>query len=165
MKEKSVVFPAPFGPTRPMRSWRFTCSDTSANNVRPPNALLNPQIVSIRSAGCCAGAREAASSIPMEVFLRAHLESTTKLRRKRAPVAELESSANPQPGKAALRSARFPACGFGRLASRQLVVLSRCAREDADNLRNPSSQRLVRRILLDSDRFQFYQQSATAMKR
>src|SRR5438874_11867008 len=71
MKEKSVVFPAPFGPARPMRSWRFTCSDTSANNVRPPNALLSPQIVSIRSAGCCAGAREAASSIPMEVFLRA----------------------------------------------------------------------------------------------
>ena len=51
------------------------------------------------------------------------LESTTKFRRKRAPVAELESSANPQPGKAALRSARFPACGFWRLSSRQRVVL------------------------------------------
>ena len=38
-----------------------------------------------------------------------------------------ESSANPQPGKAALRSARFPACGFWRLSSRQVVVLSRCA--------------------------------------
>ena len=57
----------------------------------------------------------------------AHLGSTTKVRRKRAPVAELESFANPQPGKAALRSARFPACGFWRLSNRQLVVLSRCA--------------------------------------
>ncbi len=56
-----------------------------------------------------------------------HLGSTTKVRGKRAPVAELESSANPQPGKAALRSARFPACGFWRLSSRQMVVLSRCA--------------------------------------
>src|SRR5437867_8429195 len=56
---------------------------------------------------------------------RAHLETTTKVRRKRAPVAELESSANPQPGKAALRSARFPACGFWRLSSRQMVGLSR----------------------------------------
>ena len=54
----------------------------------------------------------------------AHLESTTKFRRKRAPVAELESSANPQPGKAALPSARFPACGFWRLSSRQMVLLS-----------------------------------------
>src|SRR2546430_15030608 len=57
-------------------------------------------------------------------FTRAHLEITTKVRRKRAPVAELESSANPQPGKAALRSARFPACGFWPLSSRQMVVLS-----------------------------------------
>src|SRR5438128_9109494 len=54
----------------------------------------------------------------------AHIESTTKFRRKRAPVAELESSANPQPGKAALPSARFPACGFWRLSSRQMVLLS-----------------------------------------
>src|SRR5205814_4758750 len=51
----------------------------------------------------------------------------SKVRRERAPIAELESSANPQPGKAALRSARFPACGFWRLSSRQVVVLSRCA--------------------------------------
>src|SRR5438477_2123984 len=36
--------------------------------------------------------------------------------RERLPVAELESSANPKPGKAALRSARFPACGFWRLS-------------------------------------------------
>src|SRR5437660_5382847 len=55
---------------------------------------------------------------------RAHLGSTTKVRRKRAPVAELESCANPQLGKAALRSARFPACGFWGLSSRQMVVLS-----------------------------------------
>src|SRR5438309_2089736 len=53
MREKSVVFPAPFGPTSPMRSWRFTCNDTSANNVRPPNALVNPLMVSIRNAGWC----------------------------------------------------------------------------------------------------------------
>src|SRR6266536_2339060 len=38
------------------------------------------------------------------------------------------SSAKPRPGKAALRSARFPACGFRRLSSRQIVVRSRCAR-------------------------------------
>src|SRR5205814_2607409 len=57
----------------------------------------------------------------------AHLDTPTKVRRERASVAELESSANPQPGKAALRSARFPACGFWRLSSRQMVVLSRCA--------------------------------------
>src|SRR5437667_12352869 len=60
------------------------------------------------------------------------IDTTTKIRRKRAPVAELESSANPQPGKAALRSARFPACGFWRLSSRQMVVLSRCARVAGD---------------------------------
>src|SRR5947207_8060597 len=57
----------------------------------------------------------------------AHLDTPTKVRPKRAPFAELESSANPQPGKAALRSARFLACGFWRLSSRQMVVLSRCA--------------------------------------
>src|SRR5205823_3458905 len=61
---------------------------------------------------------------------RAHLDTPSKVRCKRAPVAELESSANPQPGKAALRSARFPACGFWRLSSRQLVVLSRCAQPE-----------------------------------
>src|SRR5439155_7583015 len=44
------------------------------------------------------------------------LETTTKLRRKGAPLAELESTANPQPGEAALGSARFPACGFWRLS-------------------------------------------------
>src|SRR5438034_6659500 len=66
----------------------------------------------------------------------AHLDTPTKVRPKRAPVAELESSANPQPGKAALRSARFPACGFWRLSSLQMVVLSRCAHdgESADSL-------------------------------
>src|SRR5204862_5635649 len=55
---------------------------------------------------------------------RAHRESITRLHRKRAPVAELESSADPQPGKAALRGARFPACGFWRLSSRQIATLS-----------------------------------------
>jgi hypothetical protein len=62
----------------------------------------------------------------------AHLEITTKIRRLCAPVTELESSANPQPGKAALRSARFPACGFWRLSSRQLVRVSRCAQLPVD---------------------------------
>src|SRR5438876_2896968 len=74
---------------------------------------------------------------------RAHLGSTTKVRRKRAPVAELESSANPQPGKAALRSARFPACGFCRLSSRQMVVLSRRAHlggTDANPMRQGAPQ-------------------------
>ena len=36
MMEKSVVLPAPFGPTSPMRSWRFTCNVASANNTRSP---------------------------------------------------------------------------------------------------------------------------------
>src|SRR5947207_10989842 len=67
----------------------------------------------------------------LQPALAAHLDTPTKVRRERASVAELESSANPQPGKAALRSARFPACGFWRLSSRQMVVLSRCAQEKA----------------------------------
>ena len=54
---------------------------------------------------------------------RADLETTTKVRRKLAPVAELESCANPHPGKAALRSKRFPACGSWRLSTRQMAVL------------------------------------------
>ena len=29
MSEKSVVLPAPFGPTRPMRSPRLTCNEAS----------------------------------------------------------------------------------------------------------------------------------------
>ena len=48
MIEKSVVFPAPFGPTSPMRSWRFTCSVASANNTRSPYALLMPDRVNMR---------------------------------------------------------------------------------------------------------------------
>src|SRR5437762_13868470 len=60
--------------------------------------------------------------------LRAHLGAPPMVGRERAPVAELGSSANPQPGKAALRGARFPACGFWRLSSRQTVALSRCVR-------------------------------------
>src|SRR5947207_15574125 len=52
----------------------------------------------------------------LQPALAAHLDTPTKVRRERASVAELESSANPQPGKAALRSARFPACGFWRLS-------------------------------------------------
>src|SRR5213592_3173460 len=59
---------------------------------------------------------------------RAHrdLDTPTKVRRKQAPAAELESAAKPQPGKAALRSVRFPACRFWRLSSRQMVAVSRC---------------------------------------
>src|SRR2546427_12293910 len=45
-----------------MRSWRFTCSDTSANNVRPANLLVSPLIVSIRNAGCCVEAGCGASA-------------------------------------------------------------------------------------------------------
>src|SRR5205823_3301462 len=48
---------------------------------------------------------------------RPHLETTTKLRRKGAPLAELESSANPQPGKAALRSAHFQRAASGGFAA------------------------------------------------
>src|SRR5438128_4286616 len=60
--------------------------------------------------------------------IRAHPDSTTtEVRLKRAPFPELESSVNPQPGKAALRIARFPACGFWWLSSRPMPVLSRCA--------------------------------------
>src|SRR5438034_6009214 len=70
----------------------------------------------------------------------AHLDTPTKVRPKRAPFAELESSANPQPGRAALRSARFPACGFWRLSSRQKVVLSRCARH-----RTSAQKRVLKR--------------------
>src|ERR1039458_3819337 len=48
MMEKSVVFPAPFGPTSPMRSWRFTCSAASANKTCPPYALLMPERVNMK---------------------------------------------------------------------------------------------------------------------
>src|SRR5205807_10004617 len=67
---------------------------------------------------------DACATLSTTLRARAQLDSTTKVRRKRAPIAELESSANPQPGKATLRSARFPACGFWRLSSRQMLVLS-----------------------------------------
>src|SRR5205823_13813356 len=47
------------------------------------------------------------------------------------PRGERETSADYakhlQPGKAALRRARFPACGFRRLSSRPMAVLPRCA--------------------------------------
>src|ERR1035441_6400102 len=48
MMEKSVVFPAPFGPTSPMRSARFTCSAASANKTCPPYALLMPERVNMK---------------------------------------------------------------------------------------------------------------------
>ena len=48
MMEKSVDFPAPFGPTSPMRSSRFTCRVTSSNNTLPPYALLISESVNIR---------------------------------------------------------------------------------------------------------------------
>ena len=35
MSEKSVDFPAPFGPTSPMRSPRLTWSETSSKRMRP----------------------------------------------------------------------------------------------------------------------------------
>src|SRR5256885_5066289 len=46
---------------------------------------------------------------------------------ERASLTELESSVNPQPGKAALRRARFPARAYWRLSIRPIAVLSRCA--------------------------------------
>src|ERR1019366_4957419 len=47
MIENRVVLPAPFGPTSPMRSSRFTCSVASANNTRSPYALLIPDRVNM----------------------------------------------------------------------------------------------------------------------
>ena len=47
MIEKSVVLPAPFGPTSPMRSCRFTCNVASANNTRSPYALRMPDKVNM----------------------------------------------------------------------------------------------------------------------
>src|SRR3954462_9367465 len=46
--EKSVVLPAPFGPTKPIRSSRFTCSVASANKTRSPCAFVIPDNVNIR---------------------------------------------------------------------------------------------------------------------
>ena len=39
---KSVVFPAPLGPTKPKRSPRLICSETSPNRMRPPCAFSTP---------------------------------------------------------------------------------------------------------------------------
>ena len=36
INENSVDFPAPFGPTKPTRSPRFTCSEASSKRIRPP---------------------------------------------------------------------------------------------------------------------------------
>src|SRR5438128_12462263 len=77
MRRKSVVFPAPLGPTRPLRSSRFTCSDTSANNVRPANLLVSPLIVSIRNAGCCVEDVDGASAQLEPGASGAHLDTTT----------------------------------------------------------------------------------------
>src|SRR5947207_9990930 len=77
----------------------------------------------------------------LQPALAAHLDTPTKVRRERASVAELENSANPQPGKAALRSARFPACGFWRLSSRQMVVLSRSSLFSKASFHKSYSQR------------------------
>jgi hypothetical protein len=49
--EKSVDFPAPFGPTSPMRSPRFTCNPTASNNVRPAKLLDIPDSVSMAKPG------------------------------------------------------------------------------------------------------------------
>src|SRR5262245_61654163 len=51
--ENSVDFPAPFGPTRPMRSRRFTSSETSSNNVRPPKDLLTSEIMTMQPLIVC----------------------------------------------------------------------------------------------------------------
>src|ERR1035441_541149 len=47
MIENRVVLPAPFGPTSPIRSSRFTCNVTSVNNSRSPYALLMPDSVNM----------------------------------------------------------------------------------------------------------------------
>src|SRR5712692_5882419 len=39
---RSVVFPAPFGPERPMRSRFFTCQETSSRRTRPPYRFERP---------------------------------------------------------------------------------------------------------------------------
>ena len=50
MSEKSVDFPAPFGPTKPTRSPRFTWSDASSKRMRPAKAFETWEIVSMRAA-------------------------------------------------------------------------------------------------------------------
>src|SRR5438552_5345297 len=57
---KVVVFPAPFGPSRPKTSPRSTENDTSRQAGRPPNDLVSP-FASI--------AGNAADSTPKKVFL------------------------------------------------------------------------------------------------
>ena len=47
ISEKSVDLPAPFGPTSPMRSPRFTWSETSSKRTRPAKDLVTCETVSI----------------------------------------------------------------------------------------------------------------------
>ena len=49
MSEKRVDLPAPFGPTRPIRSSRLIWSETSLKRVRPANDLLIWERVSMGS--------------------------------------------------------------------------------------------------------------------
>src|SRR5204862_7767239 len=50
MREKSVDLPAPFGPTKPTRSPRFTWSDASLKSERPAKAFETCEIVSMGAA-------------------------------------------------------------------------------------------------------------------
>src|SRR3974390_813663 len=47
MMEKSVVLPAPFGPTRPIRSSRLTCNVASANSTRSAYDFRMPDKVNM----------------------------------------------------------------------------------------------------------------------
>src|SRR6478672_9126924 len=47
MSEKRVDLPAPFGPTSPIRSPRFTWSETSSKRTRPAKDLVTGETVSI----------------------------------------------------------------------------------------------------------------------
>ena len=47
--ENSVDLPAPFGPTRPMRSPRLTCNEALRKSTRPPNDLVRLESVSMES--------------------------------------------------------------------------------------------------------------------
>src|SRR5581483_4229517 len=69
MSEKSVDLPAPFGPTNPMRSPRFTCNEASSKSVRPANDLETRDNVSITKGGDFRGDHPGAQvEVPAEIF-------------------------------------------------------------------------------------------------
>jgi hypothetical protein len=60
IRENKVDLPAPFGPTRPTRSPRFTWSDASSKSTRPAKAFVTWEIVSMRAAANVAHQRAGA---------------------------------------------------------------------------------------------------------